>query len=274
MNAAARKNLSTYVVCLTAALIGCGSAEYRRDRAERNDDGSRAERSTERSADSLHAKPPDEAKPSEEGEGVPGYLVDPDGVVVAHDAEGGRIRIKAAAGAVIASNGAVAAVVVSAWQVQASDWRELEAYGQTPVAAKRLGGGVSSADGSIDFEFLWDGGGLVILSTAAQRADDHILLGESQAGRTDTAVIERGDDGDRLVDIGTLKDKTPNGQGKKAGDEPAEGEDEADEARESNETKGKPKAKDKAIDDDEASDEPSRKNEEDEDDAALALDLR
>jgi hypothetical protein len=272
MNAAARKNLSTYVVCLTAALIGCGSAEYRRDPAERSDDGSRAEDPAEDpaedlaegSADALHAKPPDEAKPSEEGEGVPGYLVDPKGVAVAHDAVRDRVRIKAAAGAVVASNGSAAAVLVSAWQVQASDWSELEAYGQTPVAAMRLGSGVSSADGSIDFEFPWDGEGLVILSTAEQVADDHLALGESQAGRTDTAVIERSDDGDRLVDIGAHKEGASKGQGKKAGNEPAESED--DDAAEGEAAKGKSKKKEKS--DDESADGQSRRDDEREDEAS------
>jgi hypothetical protein len=248
MNAAAHKNPSSYVVWLTAALIGCGSAGYQRSPRGRNDDGTKRESPTESSADSLHAKPPDEAKPSEQGEGVPGYLVDPDGVAVAHDAASGRVRIKAAAGAVVARNGSAAAVVVSAWRVQASDGSELAAYGQTPVAATRLGSGVSSVDGSIDFEFPWDGEGLVILSTAAQGADDHIVLGEGQVGRTDTAVIERSDDGDRLVDIGAIekKAKTSNGQGKKADHEPAEDDDdESDEARESEGAEGKSEGKGK-----------------------------
>lgn len=250
MNAAARKNPSSYVVWLTAALIGCGSAGYQRSPGDRNDDGTKGEGSTESSADSLHAKPPDEAKPSEQGEGVPGYLVDPDGVAVAHDAARGRVRIKAAAGAVVARNGSAAAVVVSAWRVQASDGSELAAYGQTPVAATRLGSGVSSVDGSIDFEFPWDGEGLVILSTAAQMADDHIVLGESQVGRTDTAVIERSDDGDRLVDIGTIEKnaKTSEGQGKKADHEPVDDDDddgESDEARENEAAKGKSEEKGK-----------------------------
>lgn len=248
MNAVAPTSWCIGVVLLTAVLIGCGSAGFRQSPGERSSGGSRAEGAPEEATDSLHAKRPDEAKPSEEGEGVPGYLVDPDGVAVSRDALGGRIKIKAAAGAVVAHDGSGAPVHVSAWQVEASDWRELLAFGQTPVAAKRLGSGVSAVDGSLDFEFDWNGTGLVILSTAAQAADGHILLGGSQAGRTATAVIESTDEGDRLVDIGKSAAGKPSkgkgkGKGKKAGHEPPRaGKAGADDAAgESDKNKGKSK---------------------------------
>lgn len=109
---------------------------------------------TQKKSDAHENKPNDDTRrPTEAGEGVPGYLTDPSAVVV--KVEDGTVIISAPAGSVVAEAGSVTDVNVAVIQIETRVLEQAIAEGgaQGSLVGKIVASGKASADGSFRLTF-------------------------------------------------------------------------------------------------------------------------
>lgn len=130
-------------------------------------------------------------KPSEDGEGVPGYLVEPEKVSIEVDRTDQQIRIKAPQGIVKSLSGSPDSVIGSIYGVEESEFsspQQISQNGYLYVVAKRLLQFHVNADGSfISQEFSSDGYISIVVSTIPQANPELMVVTENSPGQTHNA---------------------------------------------------------------------------------------
>lgn len=132
--------------------------------------------------DSTENKTPqDPKKPTDDTEGLPGYLTDPS-IVIVHKNEDGRYKVSAPAGAVKSNEGEAKDVVIRIYQVEAEEFdspREAK-EGKVEVPAHYVAETSAEEDGSFAIDVDLDPGKVILLSLTPQGSDTAVAIPEGK----------------------------------------------------------------------------------------------
>lgn len=148
-------------------------------------------------------------KPSDDSEGVPGYLVDPETIEANHDKDSGKSTVKAPAGSVEAANGVPLDDVLAAfWEVVRDDFEAARQKGKgLTMKGKFLGTAPVSAKGEFSFDVPKLADDAVLVITLAKRGQTpKLFVPKAKADRWSGAVWEDTDESGAFAGLGAGND--------------------------------------------------------------------